>query len=80
MKENGESIVASLNALSGRTEELLKEGFHLTKEMKQRKIQDMGRIESKFEKLIQKMNLKKAQLKKEYNEAFNLELARVNSE
>jgi hypothetical protein len=80
LKESGESIVNSLNQLSARTEALLKEGFHLTKEMKQRKISDMGKIEQKFDKLIQKMNLKKAQLKMEYNSAFNRELARVNAE
>jgi transcription initiation factor TFIIIB Brf1 subunit/transcription initiation factor TFIIB len=80
LKENAENILLSLDTLSSKTEVLLKEGFHLTKEMKQRKIKDMGKIDTKFEKLIKMVQMKKAQLKKEYNDAFNIELSRVNQE
>lgn len=34
LKENGDSILTSLDSLSSRTEVLLKEGFRLTKDMK----------------------------------------------
>lgn len=48
--------------------------------MKTKKIKDMKMIDETFEKFIKKLHLKKAQLKKEYNDAFNLELERVNLE
>jgi hypothetical protein len=50
----------SLDTLSNKTELLLKEGFLLTKEMKQRKIKDMGKIDGKFEKMMKQVQMKKA--------------------
>lgn len=63
-----------------KTESLLTGGFALTKEMKLRKIRDMQSIDEQFEGLQRKVLLKKAQLKKAYNDAFNQELAQVNAE
>lgn len=37
-------------------------------------------IDEIFDRIAKKIMLKKAQLKKEYNEAFNVELDRVNAE
>ena len=48
--------------------------------MKGKKIKDMHAIDEIFDKIIKKVQLKKAQIKKSYNEAFNLELSQVNSE
>lgn len=48
--------------------------------MKQKKISDMKMIDDVFDKIVKKVNLKKTILKKEYNEAFNVELDRVNNE
>jgi hypothetical protein len=48
--------------------------------MKQRKISDMKGIDEKFEKIIKSIQGKKAQLKKEYNDAFSMELNRINIE
>lgn len=48
--------------------------------MKTRKISDMKNIDEKFDLIQKKMLLKKAQLKKQYNDAFNIELTRVNQE
>ena len=78
MKENGETIIKSLDHLSNRTEILLKEGFGLAKDMKQKKIKDMKQIDDLFERIVKKILHKKVLLKKDYNEAFNLELDRVN--
>ena len=47
----------------------------MTVEMKKRKIQDMQTIDEQFDTLQKKLLLKKAQLKKAYNDAFNLELS-----
>lgn len=58
-----------------KTEQLLTGGFALTKEMKMRKIKDMQTIDEQFENIQKKILLKKAQLKKAYNDAFNQELA-----
>ena len=63
-----------------KTEQLLTGGFALTKEMKMRKIKDMQTIDEQFENIQKKILLKKAQLKKAYNDAFNQELAQVNAE
>ena len=52
----------------------MQEGFKLTKDMKQRKIKDMRQIDEVFEKILKKLQIKKAQIKKQYNDAFNLEL------
>lgn len=60
LKENAESIVKSLDNLNERTEILLKEGFALTKDMKQKKIRDMKMIDEVFEKITKKIMLKKA--------------------
>ena len=46
--------------------------------MKSKKIRDMKTIDEKFEKIIKQIQLKKAHLKKDYNDAFNVELNRVN--
>jgi hypothetical protein len=80
LKENADSIVASLANQVEKTEALLTGGFALTKEMKLRKIRDMQTIDEQFEGLQRKVLLKKAQLKKAYNDAFNQELAQVNAE
>ena len=40
----------------------------------------MKSIDETFDKLIRKIQVKKAQIKKQYNEAFNLELSHVTSE
>jgi hypothetical protein len=58
----------------------LREGFQLTKDMKSKKIKDMKMIDEIFERITKKIHLKKAMLKKEYNEAFHQELERVNIE
>lgn len=55
LKENAENIVKSLDTLSLKTEELLKAGFTLTKDMKSKKIKDMGVIDEKFEKIIKQV-------------------------
>lgn len=60
LKENGENIVKALEKLNERTEILLKEGFSLTKDMKQKKIRDMKMIDDVFERIIKKIMLKKA--------------------
>lgn len=80
MKENADNIVNSLNNLSERTDVLLSEGFKLTKDMKTKKIKDMKQIDEVFEKILKKLQIKKAQIKKQYNDAFNLELGQVNLE
>jgi hypothetical protein len=80
LKENADSIVSSLNNLSERTEQLLSEGFKLTKDMKGKKIKDMRTIDDIFDKIVKKVQLKKAQIKKAYNDAFNMELNQVNVE
>jgi hypothetical protein len=58
----------------------LKDGYQLSKDMKTKKIKDMKVIDDVFEMILKKVQLKKALLKKEYNEHFNLELDRVNNE
>jgi len=80
LKENGENIVKSLDQMASVTESMLKEGFALTKDMKQRKIKDMKAIDDAFDRIVKKVLLKKAQLKHEYNEVFQRELDRVNGE
>ncbi len=67
--------MASLAHQVEKTEQLLEGGFALTVEMKKRKIQDMQTIDEQFDTLQKKLLLKKAQLKKAYNDAFNLELS-----
>lgn len=59
-----------LDQHSLRTETLMKDGFALTKDMKSKKIKDMKMIDEIFERIVKKVLLKKAQLKKEYSEAF----------
>lgn len=78
MKESAEKIVHSLDILCERTEGFLKEGFALTKEMKAKKIKDMKEMDENFDKLIKLLQFKKAQTKKQYNDAFKLELDRVH--
>lgn len=51
LKENADSIVASLANQVEKTESLLTGGFALTKEMKLRKIRDMQSIDEQFEGL-----------------------------
>lgn len=60
LKENGEQILTSLDTISNQTEELLKEGYKLTKEMKSNKIKDMKTIDEKFEKVVKAVQMKKA--------------------
>lgn len=72
--------MASLAHQVEKTEQLLEGGFALTIEMKKRKIQDMQTIDEQFDALQKKLQLKKAQLKKAYNDAFTLELSQVNAE
>mmetsp|Transcript_23569 Transcript_23569/g.23228 ORF Transcript_23569/g.23228 Transcript_23569/m.23228 type:complete len:96 (+) Transcript_23569:473-760(+) len=48
--------------------------------MKQKKIKDMAKIDQHFDKMIKGLQMKKAQLKMEYNDAFNVEFKRVNLE
>lgn len=64
-----------MNNLSERTDLLLSDGFKLTKDMKTKKIKDMKSIDEVFDKIIKKVQMKKAYIKKSYNEAFNLELS-----
>jgi predicted nucleotidyltransferase len=80
LKENGENIVKSLDQLANKTEAFLKEGYQLSKDMKMKKIRDMKIIDDVFEKITKKVLMKKALLKNEYNEHFNMELDRVNNE
>lgn len=40
----------------------------------------MQQIDEVFDRIVKKVQLKKAQIKKSYNDAFNLELSQVNSE
>jgi len=42
------------------TEVFLKEGFSMTKDMKQKKIKDMKMIDEIFEKIVKKVMLRKA--------------------
>jgi N12 class adenine-specific DNA methylase len=42
------------------------------------KIKEMRSIDEKFEKIMKQVQMKKALVKKEYNDAFNSELNRVN--
>lgn len=63
-----------------KTESFLKEGYQLSKDMKMKKIKDMKIIDDVFEKIAKKVMMKKAILKNEYNEHFNVELDRVNNE
>ncbi len=74
LKENADNIVNSLINLSERTEQLLSEGLKLSKDMKSQKIKDMKSIDEVFEKIQKKLLMRKAQIKKSYNDAFNLEL------
>lgn len=60
LKENGEQILTSLDTISNKTEELLKDGYKLTKEMKSNKIKDMKAIDEKFEKVVKAVQMKKA--------------------
>ena len=60
LKENADNIVNSLNNLSERTEILLSDTFKLTKDMKTKKIKDMKSIDETFDKLIRKIQVKKA--------------------
>lgn len=62
------------------TESLLQESSKLQKDMKIRKIKDIKHFDEKIEKLIEQIMLKKAQLKREYIDAFNSEMERVNKE
>ena len=55
LKENADTIISSLNNLSDRSEQLLKDGFKLTKDMKTKKIKDMKMIDEVFEKIIKKI-------------------------
>ncbi len=80
LKENADNIVTSLNNLSERTDMLLSDGFKLTKDMKTKKIKDMRAIDEVFDKIQKKILMKKASIKKSYNDAFNLELSQVNAE
>jgi ElaB/YqjD/DUF883 family membrane-anchored ribosome-binding protein len=80
LKENADNIVSSLNNLSERTEMLLSDGFKLAKDMKSQKIKDMRSIDEVFDKIQKKLLMRKAQVKKAYNDAFNLELSQVNGE
>jgi len=60
LKENADNIVNSLLSLGERTEVLLSEGFKLTKDMKTKKIKDMKQIDDVFEKILKKLQIKKA--------------------
>ena len=70
----------SLDHMASTTEVLLKDGFALTKDMKARKIKDMKSVDDLFDRLVKKLLLKKAQLKKEYSDVFQQELDRVHAE
>ena len=48
--------------------------------MKQKKLKDMKATDEIFDKIIKRLCFKKAQLKKDYNDAFQLELGRVHTE
>ena len=66
--------------MSESTEGLLQESSKLQKEMKIRKIKDIKYFDEKIEKLVEQIMLKKAQLKREYIDAFNSEMERVDKE
>jgi kelch-like protein 10 len=78
LKENADNIVSSLEEMMQKTESLLKDGLKMTKDLKQTKLKDMKKIDEKFEIISKKIMMKKALLKKEYNDAFNVELNKVN--
>jgi kelch-like protein 10 len=78
LKENADNIVNSLEEMMQKTESLLKDGLKMTKDLKQTKLKDMKKIDEKFEIISKKIMMKKALLKKEYNDAFNVELNKVN--
>jgi hypothetical protein len=80
LKENADNIVKQLDGMTLKTEELLGESSKLQKDMKLRKIKDIKHFDEKIEKLMEQIMLKKAQLKREYIEAFNSEMDRVNKE
>ena len=80
LKENADNIVKQLDEMSESTEGLLQESSKLQKEMKIRKIKDIKYFDEKIEKLVEQIMLKKAQLKREYIDAFNSEMERVDKE
>lgn len=80
MGENGDKIVKNLENLGRRTEYLMNQGYELSKEVKKRKVKVMQNIENYFEKVVQQVLLKKAEVKLKYSEALRVEEARINRE
>lgn len=75
LKENGDKTVKDLNHLYQKTEGLISQGFELTKDVKRNKVKVMQRIDEYFEKVVQQLLLKKAEIKFKYSEALKLEEA-----
>jgi hypothetical protein len=66
--------------MAGKTEQLIEQGFALTKQMKMRKVKVMRTIESHYDKIIKQVQLKKAETKLKYSDSLKVEECRINRE
>lgn len=80
LKENGDKIVSNLENFAHRTDALVTQGVELAKDVKRRKIKVMGQIDTYFERVMQQILLKKAEVKLRYSDALKVEEARINRE
>jgi len=80
LKENGDKIIGNLEIMAGKTEQLIEQGFALTKQMKMRKVKVMRQIESHYDKIIKQVQLKKAETKLKYSDSLKVEECRINRE
>lgn len=80
LKENGQQIVRQLEKNSQRTVDLINNGDQMFRQMKLRRIKDMKMIDAKYQRLIDKIQGQRAQIKIRYNDCFSIEEKRINQE
>ena len=55
LKENGDKIITNLELMSLKTQQLIEQGFNLSKEVKMRKVKAMRQIDGHFDKIIKEI-------------------------
>ena len=80
LKESGQSIIRQLDKYSQKTEKFIENGYQLFKSMKIRRIRDVKQIDNNYQKLIDKIQAQRAQVKLRYNDCFKMEEQRINQE
>ena len=80
LRESAQSIASKLESMTNQTEALMQSANDIHNEMRLKRIKDLKIIDSKYQRLLDKISAQRAQIKVKYNECFKIEERRIQTE